>query len=110
MKKVFFLFSSIAIMITVSSCSSTSKSFSNFLTTHNFQESHVLDISTGKTRLYASIDSLYDYSKVAELCDTADITFHISRGKIEISADCTGAGESLIPIVKNLFSRIKFKK
>ena len=111
MKKLFLAISVATILFTASSCNSTStKSLSKFLTKHNFKESHVIDPSTGKAKIRASIDSLYDYSKVQALCDTADVTFHISRGSIVVEADCTGAGESLVDIFKNILSKIQFNK
>ena len=108
MKKVLGVFA-IAVLLTASSCNST-KNLTTFLTNHNFQESHILNPATGQVNLHASIDSLYDYSKVVALCDTADITFHISKGSIIVDADCTGAGETLVDIFKNILSKIKFTK
>ena len=109
MKKLFL----ISILFTfLASCSTTKSTvaFTKFLTDHHFQETHVLDPTTGTTKITASIDSLYDYSKVAEICDTADITFQVSRGKIKVQADCSGAGSTLVDIFKNLISKIKLNK
>lgn len=111
MKKTLFLASVIVSLFAMASCSSSStRNFSNFLTKHNFKESHEFDPIAKKSRLEASIDSLYDYSKVVELCDTTDITFHVSRGKITILATCDGAVEKLSEIFKKIFAEIKFTK
>ena len=111
MKKVLLAISVIAVLFTASSCNSTStKSLSKFLTKHNFKETHTINPATGQAKFHASIDSLYDYSKVVELCDTADVTFHISRGSIVVDADCTGAGETLVDIFKKIISKINFIK
>jgi hypothetical protein len=109
MKKVLLAISVIAVLFTASSCNST-KSLTSFLTKHNFKETHTINPATGQAKIHASIDSLYDYSKVVELCDTADVTFHISKGSIVVDADCTGAGETLVAIFKKIISKINFIK
>lgn len=110
MKKVLLIASLFVFITSCNTTKSSTQSFTKFLSQHHFQETHVLDPATGTTKIYASIDSLYDYSKVKELCDTADIKFQISRGKIEVVADCSGAGGSLVDIFKSLISKIKFTK
>jgi len=110
MKKVFFALMAFAVLLTVSSCGTSSKSVSNYLTSHNFKEEHSYDQFADKTKFHASIDSLYDYTKVQQFCDTADVTFHIARGGITVDATCDGAVDKLKDLVKKVYSLIDFWK
>lgn len=103
MKKL-LLFAAIA--ATLSSCKVYDK-IPTYLNDHNFQQSVKID-SAGGNKFEASIDSLYDYSKVAEVCDTLDITFRISRASIAIKGDCTNVGEDIYAILKKAIGQIKF--
>jgi flagellar basal body L-ring protein FlgH len=109
--KHLFLF--LALAITLASCNSAknlTNSVQNFADKHNFQETHSFNVETGKSKISASIDTLYDYSKVAAMCDTLDITLHISRASINAEATCDGAGEKLVAILKKAFAAIEFLK
>jgi len=103
MKKL-LLFAVIA--ATLSSCKVYDK-IPAYLNNHNFQKSVKID-SAGGHKFEASIDSLYDYSKAAEVCDTLDITFRISRASIAIKGDCTNVGEDIYAILKKAIGQIKF--
>lgn len=105
MKKVLLF---IAIAASLVSCNST-KSVTKFLTDHHFKETHSINPQTGANKIHASIDSLYDYSKVAALCDTATITFHVSRGSVVADADCSGVGGTLVEVFKKVIANIHFK-
>ena len=104
MKKL-LLFAAIAATV-LSSCKVYDK-IPTYLNNHNFQQSVKID-SAGSNKFEASIDSLYDYSKVAEVCDTLDITFRISRASIAIKGDCTNVGEDIYAILKKAIGQIKF--
>lgn len=104
MKKL-FLFAVIAAIV-LSSCKVYDK-IPTYLNNHNFQQSVKID-SAGGNKFEASIDSLYDYSKVAEVCDTLDITFRISRASIAVKGDCTNVGEDIYAILKKAIGQIKF--
>lgn len=112
MKKVFQILTVVALtLFTLASCNSTklvNNSVQNFLDKHHFQETHTLNPATGETRFTASIDSLYDYSKVQAICAQADICMRISQGRIEIEANCDEGGEKLSELIKKLFAQIKF--
>ena len=103
MKKVFLI---LAVLATVSSCKVYDK-MPKYLADHNFKQSVKID-SVGGNKFEASIDSLYDYSKVAEVCDTLDITFRISRASVAIKGDCTNVGEDVYAILKKAIGQIKF--
>lgn len=103
MKKV-FLFALIA--TSLASCKVYDK-IPSYLKEHNFQKSAKID-SLGGNKFEASIDSLYDYSKVVEVCDTLDITFRISRASIAIKGDCSNVGEDVYAILKKAIGQIKF--
>jgi len=108
--KNLLLFAAVLALLTVSSCTSTRNTLVDYLTQHNFQQTHQLNPVTGTTKFKASIDSLYDYTKVAQVCDTANITLVIARGRVEIEADCTNAGEDLVAILKKLLAKIELLK
>lgn len=103
MKKLFAI---ALIALTVSSCKVYDK-MPKYLADHNFKQSVKVD-SVGGNKFEASIDSLYDYSKVAEVCDTLDITFRISRASVAIKGDCTNVGEDVYAILKKAIGQIKF--
>lgn len=102
-------FLTVILLFTASSCN-VYKQIPAYLDKHDFQEQHSVNPQTGANQFYASIDSLYDYSKVTEVCDTADVTFHISQGKVEVYANCTSGGTRLVEILKTLLSKIDFWK
>lgn len=110
MKKVFFFL--VLVATALSSCKSTSNlaSFQSFLDKHNFHETHYVNPNTGATTFTASIDSLYDYSKVAEVCDTAVICVNISRARVEIQADCSNGGKTVLETLYSLWRKINFFK
>lgn len=109
MKKILFF---LLVSVALSSCktSSTLASFQGFLDKHNFQETHYVNPTTGQTTFTASIDSLYDYSKVAEVCDTAVICVNISRARVNIQADCSNGGKTVLETLYSLWKKINFFK
>lgn len=104
MKKL-FLFALVATLF--SSCKLYNQ-FPQYAKDHNIQQSVVFDKENGHNKFEASIDSVYDYSKVAEVCDTLDITFRISRASIAIKGDCSNVGEDVYAILKKAIGQIKF--
>lgn len=85
------------------------KQVPQYLAKHNFVETHTLNPVTGETKFHASIETLYDTSKVAEMCSTADVCLHISQGSVVVDADCRGMGEKVYDVIKKLVSKIQFK-
>lgn len=102
----------VALMLTFSSCRTTSSmnNFQKFLDNHHFQETHVIDPTTGKTTFTATIDSLYDYSKVIKVCDTAEVCVNISRGSVSVKADCSSGGKTIMETLYSLWQKITFFK
>lgn len=107
MKNLFLFIATVTILFTVQSCN-LYKKMPQYLADHNFQKSMTIDHTTGANNFTASIDSLYDYSKVAEVCDTLDITFKISRGSVSVKGDCSNVGDDVILILQKAISKIKF--
>lgn len=110
MKKVFVFLALTAMLSACSSYKNATGVVKDYLVKHDAKESHVFNPVTGETKFHGSIDSLYDFSKVAELCDTADITLHISRGSIVVDATCDGAGQTFVEMLQNLWANIQFRK
>lgn len=109
MKTVLFVLTAFALTAGLYSCGS-SKSVSNYLANHNYKEEHSYNELTGKTKLKASIDSIYDYKAVSEYCDTIDATFHFAKGSVTIEATCDGAVEKVKDLFKKVYQLIQFKK
>ncbi len=109
MKKFLFAF---IVLFTVASCNTTKQfttSFNDFLKKHNYQEQAVYDQATKSTTFTASIEHLYDTTKLQEICSQADVTFKIVGAKVTITANCPGAEQKVQEIIKQLTKAIVFK-
>lgn len=101
------LFIFLAIALVMSSCN-TQKALTKYLADHNFQQSVRTNPVTHQTVIIASIDSLYNYSKVQEICSQSDVTFHISKGSITVYAECQAAVDKVSDLLKKLLAAVKW--
>lgn len=98
-----------AIFLSLASCG-TQKKVSEFLSQHNYQQTIKINPLTNESDIKASIDSLYNYTEVAKLCSQADVTFHISKASITVTAKCDGAVEKVSELLKKLLAAVKFNQ
>jgi len=112
MKKI-LLFVSIAILF--SSCNSSKNLTSatkKFLDKHNFEAIVKPNVTTGTTYFKASIDSLYDVSKIKPIAKQADILFKVADGKVVVEGEAVGVldADKILELYKSVISAITFWK
>lgn len=105
----------IVLTIALSSCN-TSKTLTtatkNFLNKHHFEATVKPNPVTGTTRFKASIDSLYDVSKIKGIARQADITFKIADAKVIVEGEAVGIldADKIAELYKSVISSISFWK